>query len=117
VTRSSPASAVSVPDPAHTRPRIRRLRAYTRDDLRTIDWNVNARLREVVKAAPPRYVDLALLLDGSRRWHGPPRFRYAQQLGAMLARRLSAPDVSPSHARRRRLVDRCPLAAPHLSPS
>src|SRR4029077_2980353 len=64
-------------------------RRYTPgDDLRSIDWNVYARLREVVvKAAPAEgHVDLALLLDGSRSMDDgtPSRFRYAQQLGAML---------------------------------
>jgi uncharacterized protein (DUF58 family) len=64
-------------------------RRYTPgDDLRSIDWNVYARLREVVvKAAPAEgHVDLALLLDGSRSMDDgtPSRFRYAQELGAML---------------------------------
>jgi uncharacterized protein (DUF58 family) len=64
-------------------------RRYTPgDDLRSIDWNVYARLREVVvKAAPAEgHVDLALLLDGSRSMDDgtPSRFHYAQQLGAML---------------------------------
>jgi uncharacterized protein (DUF58 family) len=64
-------------------------RRYTPgDDLRSIDWNVYARLREiVVKASPAEgHVDLALLLDGSRSMDDgtPSRFRYAQQLGAML---------------------------------
>ncbi|MGH2939250.1 MAG: DUF58 domain-containing protein [Solirubrobacterales bacterium] len=64
-------------------------RRYTPgDDLRSIDWNVYARLREVVvKAAPAEgHVDLALLLDGSRSMDdgAPSRFRYAQELGAML---------------------------------
>jgi uncharacterized protein (DUF58 family) len=64
-------------------------RRYTPgDDLRQVDWNVYARLREiVVKAAPAEgHVDLALLLDGSRSMDdgAPPRFRYAQELGAML---------------------------------
>ncbi|MBS1878640.1 MAG: DUF58 domain-containing protein [Actinobacteria bacterium] len=64
-------------------------RRYTPgDDLRGIDWNVYARLREVVVKASPSegHVDLALLLDGSRSMASgtPPKFRYAQQLGAML---------------------------------
>jgi uncharacterized protein (DUF58 family) len=64
-------------------------RRYTPgDDLRSIDWNVYARLREVVVKASPSegHVDLALLLDGSRSMESgePPKFRYAQQLGAML---------------------------------
>lgn len=64
-------------------------RRYTPgDDLRQVDWNVYARLREVVvKAAPAEgHVDLALLLDGSRSMDDgtPSRFRYAQELGAML---------------------------------
>jgi uncharacterized protein (DUF58 family) len=64
-------------------------RRYTPgDDLRSIDWNVYARLREVVVKASPSegHVDLALLLDGSRSMQSgdPPKFRYAQQLGAML---------------------------------
>ncbi|MFT3864904.1 MAG: DUF58 domain-containing protein [Solirubrobacterales bacterium] len=64
-------------------------RRYTPgDDLRSIDWNVYARLGEiVVKASPAEgHVDLALLLDGSRSMDDgePSRFRYAQELGAML---------------------------------
>lgn len=64
-------------------------RRYTPgDDLRSIDWNVYARLREVVVKASPSegHVDLALLLDGSRSMQSgePPKFRYAQRLGAML---------------------------------
>jgi uncharacterized protein (DUF58 family) len=64
-------------------------RRYTPgDDLRSIDWNVYARLREVVVKASPSegHVDLALLLDGSRSMASgePPKLRYAQQLGAML---------------------------------
>ena len=64
-------------------------RRYTPgDDLRSIDWNVYARLREiVVKASPAEgHVDLALLLDGSRSMDdgSPSRFGYAQELGAML---------------------------------
>jgi uncharacterized protein (DUF58 family) len=64
-------------------------RRYTPgDDLRSIDWNVYARLGEiVVKASPAEgHVDLALLLDGSRSMDdgAPSRFSYAQELGAML---------------------------------
>jgi uncharacterized protein (DUF58 family) len=64
-------------------------RRYTPgDDLRSIDWNVYARLREVVVKASRSegHVDLALLLDGSRSMGSgePPKFRYAQQLAAML---------------------------------
>lgn len=64
-------------------------RRYTPgDDLRSIDWNVYARLREVVVKASPSegHVDLALLLDGSRSMQSgePPKLRYAQRLGAML---------------------------------
>jgi uncharacterized protein (DUF58 family) len=64
-------------------------RRYTPgDEMRSIDWNVYARLREiVVKAAPAEgHVDLSLLLDGSRSMDDgrPSRFRYAQELGAML---------------------------------
>ena len=64
-------------------------RRYTPgDDLRSIDWNVYARLREVVVKASPSegHVGLALLLDGSRSMQSgePSKFRYAQQLGAML---------------------------------
>ena len=64
-------------------------RRYTPgDDLRSIDWNVYARLREVVVKASPSegHVDLALLLDGSRSMASgePSKFGYAQQLGAML---------------------------------
>jgi uncharacterized protein (DUF58 family) len=96
-------------------------RRYTPgDDLRSIDWNVYARLREVVvKAAPAEgHVDLALLLDGSRSMDDgtPPRFRYAQQLGAMLGTvALLGSDVVAVHM----LADGTSwtgarLAAPHL---
>ncbi len=65
-------------------------RRYTPgDDLRSIDWNVYARLREVVVKASPSegHVDLALLLDGSRSMASgetASKFRYAQRLAAML---------------------------------
>ena len=96
-------------------------RRYTPgDDLRSIDWNVYARLREVVvKAAPAEgHVDLALLLDGSRSMDDgtPPRFRYAQELGAMLGTvALLGSDVVTVHM----LADGTSftgarLAAPHL---
>jgi uncharacterized protein (DUF58 family) len=96
-------------------------RRYTPgDDLRSIDWNVYARLREVVvKAAPAEgHVDLALLLDGSRSMDDgtPPRFRYAQELGAMLGTvALLGSDVVAVHM----LADGTSwtgarLAAPHL---
>jgi uncharacterized protein (DUF58 family) len=96
-------------------------RRYTPgDDLRSIDWNVYARLREVVvKAAPAEgHVDLALLLDGSRSMDDgtPSRFRYAQQLGAMLGTvALLGSDVVAVHM----LADGgswtgVRLAAPHL---
>jgi uncharacterized protein (DUF58 family) len=58
------------------------------DDLRNIDWNVYARLREVVvKTAPSEgHVDLALLLDGSASMGAgePSKFRHAQELTALL---------------------------------
>ena len=96
-------------------------RRYTPgDDLRSIDWNVYARLREVVvKAAPAEgHVDLALLLDGSRSMDDgtPSRFQYAQQLGAMLGTvALLGSDVVAVHM----LADGTSftgarLAAPHL---
>ena len=96
-------------------------RRYTPgDDLRSIDWNVYARLREiVVKAAPAEgHVDLALLLDGSRSMDdgAPSRFRYAQELGAMLGTvALLGSDVVAVHM----LADGTSftgarLAAPHL---
>ncbi len=96
-------------------------RRYTPgDDLRSIDWNVYARLREVVvKAAPAEgHVDLALLLDGSRSMDdgSPSRFRYAQELGAMLGTvALLGSDVVEVHM----LADggattATRLAAPHL---
>ena len=96
-------------------------RRYTPgDDLRNIDWNVYARLREVVvKAAPAEgHVDLALLLDGSRSMDDgkPSRFRYAQELGAMLGTvALLGSDVVAVHM----LADGSSwtgarLAAPHL---
>ena len=96
-------------------------RRYTPgDDLRSIDWNVYARLREVVvKAAPAEgHVDLALLLDGSRSMDDgtPSRFRYAQELGAMLGTvALLGSDVVAVHM----LADGTSftgarLAAPHL---
>ncbi|MGD9735635.1 MAG: DUF58 domain-containing protein [Solirubrobacterales bacterium] len=64
-------------------------RRYTPgDDLRNIDWNVYARLREVVvKTAPSEgHLDLALLLDGSASMGEGEgsRFRYAQELAALL---------------------------------
>jgi uncharacterized protein (DUF58 family) len=79
----------------HTGPRGARglefadYRPYTPgDDMRRIDWNIYARLRELfVKVAPSEAnIDLALLIDGSRSMDGgePSKFRYAQQLGAML---------------------------------
>jgi uncharacterized protein (DUF58 family) len=96
-------------------------RRYTPgDDLRQVDWNVYARLREiVVKAAPAEgHVDLALLLDGSRSMDdgAPSRFRYAQELGAMLGTvALLGSDVVAVHM----LADGTSftgvrLAAPHL---
>ena len=96
-------------------------RRYTPgDDMRSIDWNVYARLREVVvKAAPAEgHVDLALLLDGSRSMDDgtPSRFRYAQELGAMLGTvALLGSDVVAVHM----LADGTSwtgarLAAPHL---
>lgn len=96
-------------------------RRYTPgDDLRSIDWNVYARLREiVVKASPAEgHVDLALLLDGSRSMDDgqPSRFRYAQELGAMLGTvALLGSDVVAVHM----LADGTSytgarLAAPHL---
>jgi len=96
-------------------------RRYTPgDDLRQVDWNVYARLREVVvKAAPAEgHVDLALLLDGSRSMDdgSPARFRYAQELGAMLGTvALLGSDVVAVHM----LADGTSftgarLAAPHL---
>lgn len=96
-------------------------RRYTPgDDLRSIDWNVYARLHEVVvKAAPAEgHVDLALLLDGSRSMDDgtPSRFRYAQELGAMLGTvALLGSDVVAVHM----LADGgswtgARLAAPHL---
>jgi uncharacterized protein (DUF58 family) len=96
-------------------------RRYTPgDDLRSIDWNVYARLREiVVKASPAEgHVDLALLLDGSRSMDdgSPSRFRYAQELGAMLGTvALLGSDVVAVHM----LADGgsytgARLAAPHL---
>jgi uncharacterized protein (DUF58 family) len=96
-------------------------RRYTPgDDLRQVDWNVYARLREiVVKAAPAEgHVDLALLLDGSRSMDDgtPSRFRYAQELGAMLGTvALLGTDVVAVHV----LADGASftgirLAAPHL---
>ncbi len=96
-------------------------RRYTPgDDLRQVDWNVYARLREiVVKAAPAEgHVDLALLLDGSRSMDDgtPTRFRYAQELGAMLGTvALLGSDVVAIHM----LADgtsftAARLAAPHL---
>jgi uncharacterized protein (DUF58 family) len=96
-------------------------RRYTPgDDLRSIDWNVYARLHEVVvKAAPAEgHVDLALLLDGSRSMDDgtPSRFRYAQEVGAMLGTvALLGSDVVAVHL----LADGgswtgARLAAPHL---
>ena len=96
-------------------------RRYTPgDDLRSIDWNVYARLGEiVVKASPAEgHVDLALLLDGSRSMDDgePARFRYAQELGAMLGTvALLGSDVVAIHM----LADGgswtgARLAAPHL---
>jgi uncharacterized protein (DUF58 family) len=96
-------------------------RRYTPgDDLRSIDWNVYARLREVVvKAAPAEgHVDLAVLLDGSRSMDDgtPSRFRHAQELGAMLGTvALLGSDIVAVHM----LADGTSftgarLAAPHL---
>jgi hypothetical protein len=79
-------------------------------------------LREfVVKASPAEgHVDLALLLDGSRSMDdgSPSRFRYAQELGAMLGTvALLGTDVVAVHM----LADGgcwtgARLAAPHLIP-
>jgi uncharacterized protein (DUF58 family) len=96
-------------------------RRYTPgDDLRSIDWNVYARLHEVVVNAAPAegHVDLALLIDGSRSMDDgtPPRFRYAQEVGAMLGTvALLGSDVVAVHL----LADGgswtgARLAAPHL---
>jgi len=73
-------------------------RRYTPgDDLRSIDWNVYARLREVVvKAAPAEgHVDLALLLDGSRSMDDgtPSRIRV---LNATVPDRPSAATEGPT---------------------
>lgn len=58
------------------------------DELRRIDWNIYARLGELfVKVAPSEaHIGLALLVDGSRSMDEgqPSKFRYAQQLAAML---------------------------------
>jgi uncharacterized protein (DUF58 family) len=64
-------------------------RRYTPgDDLRNIDWNVYARLRELmVKTSPSEgHVALALLLDGSASMGrgGSSKFRLAQELAAAL---------------------------------
>ncbi|HYC80470.1 MAG TPA: DUF58 domain-containing protein [Solirubrobacterales bacterium] len=64
-------------------------RRYTPgDDLRNIDWNVYARLREVVvKTAPSEaHVDLALMLDASASMGSGDgsKFRHAQELAALL---------------------------------
>jgi uncharacterized protein (DUF58 family) len=98
-------------------------RRYTPgDDLRSIDWNVYARLREiVVKASPSEgHVDLALLLDGSRSMDDdePTKFRYGQELAAMLGTvALLGSDVVAVHV----LADGgsvtgANLTAPHLVP-
>ena len=64
-------------------------RAYARgDDLRLVDWNVYARLREVfVKVAPrERHTTVDVLLDVSRSMDAgePGRFRYARRVAAAL---------------------------------
>ncbi|HVW45610.1 MAG TPA: DUF58 domain-containing protein [Solirubrobacterales bacterium] len=96
-------------------------RRYTPgDDLRSIDWNVYARLGEiVVKAAPAEgHVDLALLLDGSRSMDDgtPSRFRYAQELAAMLGTvALLGSDIVEVHMLADgRAYTGARLAAPHL---
>jgi uncharacterized protein (DUF58 family) len=64
-------------------------RAYVPgDDLRRIDWNVYARLRQpFVRTSPQdRELGLALLLDGSRSMgdRGAPTRRHAERLAALL---------------------------------
>ncbi len=64
-------------------------RAYAPgDDLRRIDWNVYARLRQpFVRTSPAeRELGLALLLDGSRSLgdRGAPARRHAERLAALL---------------------------------
>jgi uncharacterized protein (DUF58 family) len=64
-------------------------RRYTPgDDLRNIDWNVYARLRELmVKTSPTEgHVGLALMIDGSASMGAgeASKFRYAQELAALL---------------------------------
>lgn len=64
-------------------------RAYAPgDDLRRIDWNVYARLRQpFVRTSPAeRELGLALLLDGSRSLGDPgaPARRHAERLAALL---------------------------------
>jgi uncharacterized protein (DUF58 family) len=64
-------------------------RAYTPgDDLRIVDWNVYARLREVfVKVAPrERHTTVDVLLDVSRSMDSgdPGRLRYARRIAAAL---------------------------------
>jgi uncharacterized protein (DUF58 family) len=64
-------------------------RAYARgDDLRLVDWNVYARLREVfVKVAPrERHTTVDVLLDVSRSMDAgdPGRLRYARRIAAAL---------------------------------
>jgi uncharacterized protein (DUF58 family) len=58
------------------------------DDLRRIDWNVYARLRQpFVRTSPEdRELGLALLLDGSRSMgdRGAPARRHAERLAALL---------------------------------
>ena len=61
------------------------------DELRRVDWNIYARLREVfVKSAPDEgHVALSLLIDGSgsmgQDGGAASKFRYAQRLAATLA--------------------------------
>ena len=64
-------------------------RAYARgDDLRLVDWNVYARLRELfVKVAPrERHTTVDVLLDVSRSMDAgePGRLRYARRIAAAL---------------------------------
>jgi uncharacterized protein (DUF58 family) len=58
------------------------------DDLRRIDWNVYARLRQPFLRTSPQdqELGLALLLDGSRSMgaHAAPAWRHAQRVAALL---------------------------------
>ena len=98
-------------------------RRYTPgDDLRNIDWNVYARLRELmVKTSPTEgHVGMALLVDGSASMGSGEgsKFRHAQELAAALGTvgLLGSDVIAVDVLADGRAWTGARLAAPHLVP-